>query len=199
MPLLIAIGRAVISAAALEAVLRLEAARLLLAEHRADDAAAGAPLSRELSRLDGLTAPGLLKRLTRLDLPGDLDRAVRDVLGRRDDMVHRAFLDTELTGAVTKQESVDAVVKRIDRLALDCAELAVELDAYAVSTLLGLTGESLAQLVHPAGEQDPSARIDLFESKQLEAVRALAAVATMVEGLPLGEVVGTEPACRRSS
>jgi hypothetical protein len=93
MPLMIAIGRAVISAAALEAVLRLEAARLLLAEHRADDAAAGAPLSRELSRLDRLTAPGLLKKLTRLDLPGDLDRAVRDVLGRRDDMVHRAFLE----------------------------------------------------------------------------------------------------------
>jgi hypothetical protein len=173
-PLSMAIGRAVVGAAALESALRLEAARLLHLKHAAREDASDSTLLKELAGLDELTAGGLLRKLKELGMPADLKPRIKDAIDRRNDLVHRTFEDPELARAITKKESVEAVVQRIERLALDCGELAVELEMFAIPKALKLTGRSLEEVVVLVTAQDPRTITDPRERKQLEAVLALA-------------------------
>jgi hypothetical protein len=66
------------------------------------------------------------------------------------------------------------VVKRIERLALDCGELALELEMFAIPKLLEMTGTSPAELIDLIKGIDPGTITDLGERKQLEAVQAFA-------------------------
>jgi hypothetical protein len=175
LPLSVAIGRAVVGAGSLEAALRLEAARLLHAQ-----LAAGvdpdSTLPNELSKLDKLTSGGLLEKLRKLGLPGELDKRIADAVGRRNDLVHRTFEDPELARAIGGEGDIDAVVKRIERLALDCGELALELEMFAIPKLLEMTGTSPPELIDLIKGIDPSTITDPGERKQLEAVQAFASL-----------------------
>lgn len=174
-PLSVAIGRAVVGAAALEAALTLEAARLLHAEHARSGDDTDSTLPKELSRLDKLPAGELLKRLRKLGLPGELDKRIDDVIRRRNDLVHRPFEDPELARAVAGRGNVNDVVKRIERLALDCGELAVELEIFAIPKLLELTGQSPEALIELIKAVDPSTISDPRERRQLQAIQAFTA------------------------
>jgi hypothetical protein len=173
-PLSVAIGRAVVGAGSLEAALRLEAARLLHAQLAASGVDVDSTLPNELSKLEKLTSGGLLEKLRKLGLPRELDNRIADAVDRRNDLVHRTFEDPELARAIGGEGDIDAVVKRIERLALDCGELALELEMFAIPKLLEMTGTSPAELIDLIKGIDPGTITDLGERKQLEAVQAFA-------------------------
>lgn len=175
-PLSVAIGRAVVGAGSLEAALRLEAARLLHAQLAASGVGLDSTLPKELSKLDKLTSGGLLEKLRKLGLLEELDKRIADSVGRRNDLVHRTFEDPELARAIGGEGDIDAVVKRIERLALDCGELALELEMFAIPKLLEMTGTSPAELIDLIKGIDPGTITDPGERKQLEAVQAFASL-----------------------
>jgi hypothetical protein len=180
-PLLMAIGRAVFAAAGLEKTLQLEIARLLSVRHAAEDATPSPTLGQELSRLENLTAGQLLRELRDLNLPADLDKRISDAIERRNQLVHRTFEDPELAKAASSDEHMDAVVKRVEQLALDCAELAVELQLVAIPALEAILGKSRAQLIEIVRSIDPGTITDSRERKQLEAIQTF----DDLKGLPL--------------
>jgi hypothetical protein len=189
-PLAIAIGRAVVAAAALEKTLQLELARLLYIEHAGSGTEPDSTLAHDLSRLDNFTAGRLLKELRRLGLPTDLDKRIGDAVRRRNDVVHRTFEDPELARATTGRGNVDLVVDRIERLALDCGELAVELEMFAIPKLRELTGKSHVDLIDLVKAVDASTITDPRERKQLEAVQAFAELedlSAVLEALGISE------------
>lgn len=175
-PLLVAIGRAVVGAGSLEAALRLEAARLVVAQQAGSGASPDSTLPRELSRLDKLTAGGLLGMLRKLGLPEKLDKRIADAVDRRNDLVHRTFEDPELARAIGGDGDLNAVVRRIERLALDCGELAIELQMFAIPKLLELTGGSPAELIDLIKAIDASTMPDPRDRRQLEAVQGIASL-----------------------
>lgn len=65
------------------------------------------------------------------------------------------------------------MIERIDRLALDCGELAIELQMFSVPKLFELTGRSPTEVVDLVTDVDPTTVTDPRERKQLEAVQAL--------------------------
>lgn len=185
-PFFTSVGRAVAGAAALEKALQFELARLLHAEHQRSDDAESASLQKELSKLDRKTAGQLLDELQKLGLPGDLSQRIRTAVDRRNDLVHRFYEDPELARATAGGADLKRVIERVDRLALDCAELAVELEMFAWPRVQELTGMSLAEMVELVISIDPSNITDPRERKQLEAVQAFAKIedlSTLFENL----------------
>jgi hypothetical protein len=166
-PLLVAIGRAVMGAAALEKVLLLEIARV-----RAESEGLTPELGDELSRLEGLSAGVLHKTLRALELPDDLDARIADAIKRRNQLVHHPMEDPDLVRAATAGEDVAPVVERIDRLALDCGELAVELQMVASPRLEAVLGKSPPEMLEMLREADLDAIEDPDLRRQVEAIRA---------------------------
>ena len=103
-----------------------------------------------------MTAGGLLDELRALDLSTELHERIRDAIDRRKNLVHRTFEDPEPAKAINGGLSFDAVVERINRLAIDCGELAVELEAYAIPKLEKLLGKSRAELIEMVKSADPT-------------------------------------------
>lgn len=171
--LFFAIGRAVVGAGALEAALRVEAARLLCTPHATGSPTSGSTLAQELRRLDKLPAGGLLNVLQSLGIPEDLDRRIKDTVDRRNELVHHTFEDPELARAITDAGNIDTVIERIDRLTLDCGELAIELQMFSVPKLVELTGRSPTEVVDLVTDVDPTTVTDPRDRKQLEAVQAV--------------------------
>lgn len=171
--LFVAIGRAVVGAGALEAALRVEAARLLYTRFATNNPPSSSTLGKALRKLDTLTAGGLLNVLRGLGVPEDLERRIKDAIHRRNELVHHTFEDPELARAISHEGSIDAVIERIDRLALDCGELAVELQMFSVPRLLELTERSLTEILDLVTGVDPNTVADARERKQLQTVQAL--------------------------
>jgi hypothetical protein len=167
-PLLHAIGRAVWAIGALEKALLLEYARL-----QAESAGLGPEIARELSRLERLSAGALREELQKFNLPGDLDERIDSAIQRRNRLIHHHFEDPELVRAVATGEGLADVVERVDRLALDCGELAVELYSVAAPRLEEVLGMSLSEMFKLFESVDPSTVVNKHERKQLEAILAL--------------------------
>lgn len=172
--LFLAVGRAVLAVAGLEQNLRFEIARLLIERNSAASVAQSAELDKELARIGELTGGQLLRELRRLDLPADLDERLGDAIDRRNEIVHHLIEDPEVIRAMAG-DGMDAVVKRIERLALDCAELAVELCIFAAPKLEARLGKSQAELFEILKTRDPKTIEDPREKRQLEAIQALGA------------------------
>ena len=122
-PLLRAMGRLVWGAASLEKIL-LQVIALLRAERDGQF-----PSSKELSRLERAPAGQLLEVLKTLDLPDDLAARIAATIDRRNAIIHRPIEDPEVVQAVVKGENIDVVVTRVEQIALDCGQIAVELQA----------------------------------------------------------------------
>lgn len=165
-PLLVAMGRAVWAAAGLEKGLLLEIARL-----RAEREGLSPEFGDMLSRLENLPAGALHKALRALDLPKDLDVRIADAIDRRNQIVHHPVENPEMMRAVATGEGIDAVVERINELALDCGELAVELQIVASDRLGAMLG-SPAEMFEMLRACDLDAIKDSRMRKQIEAIRA---------------------------
>jgi len=137
-PLLSAIGQAVWAAAGLEQSLLLELLRLFV--ERQGELPADA-----ITRFERLPAGPLLKELRRMELPGDLDERIGDAIARRNNLFHHPMEDAKLVRAIAHGENVEDAVAAVERLALDCGELAVELFTVASKRLEALTGKRRAR------------------------------------------------------
>lgn len=201
-PVLIAIGRAVAAAAGLEMNLRLEATRLLLVTGAGDTDGDGG-LREELARLEELTAGQLLKRMRDLDLPEDLDKRIASAIERRNALVHHTFDDPDVAKAVGGSGDMTEVVNRINRLALDCGELAVELQLFALPRIEAVIGIPIANLATHVMSIDTREITDPRERRQLEAIQAfgdpqrLAGARDVVvsDAQPTPTEPGSEPLC----
>ena len=178
-PLLRAIGRAVWGIGGLEKSLLLEYARLAVERDGLSP-----ELGEELTRLEGLPSGAVLNEVRKFDLPGDLDGRISDAIARRNRLLHHQFEDPELVRAVVSGEGIDAVVERVNRLALDCGELAVELYVVASPRLEAALGMSRGEIVEALKSIDPEAVADPVERQQFEAILALGEVDLDDLGLP---------------
>jgi hypothetical protein len=128
-PVLQAIGRAVLYVSSLEKGLQFELSRLTLAAEDARGPKHGSDprLVKRLSDMDKMTAGRMLAELRTFGLPADLDARIDTVVKRRNDLIHHPMEDAELMSALAGDaEHRDAVLERIDQLALHAAELASE-------------------------------------------------------------------------
>lgn len=186
-PLLVAIGRFVFAAGGLEQALQLEAIRLFYTQIAAGAAEPNAVLQAELDVLRRLTAGGLLTRLREFGLATELHDRVADAIRRRNDLVHRTFDDPKLMAAAIDGALLDDVVERVDRLAIDCGELTVELVAYAITQMEELFGMSREQLLSLVLAVEPGTIEDPREANLVALLRSLDDPGMLLTGL--GELV----------
>ncbi len=166
-PLLLAMGRALWAFSGLERMLLVEYARLALDEH-----GVGPEVSNELSRLETLPAGAVRKALQRFGLPEQLEARLAAAIEGRNNLIHHQIEDPELVRAAVTGDGREGVVSRIERLSLDCVELAVELAAFALPRLEAKLG-TREQLVRLMGSIDPASVEDESMRRQLESVQAL--------------------------
>ena len=144
----------------------------------------GPEIERELSRLERLSAGALREELQKFDLPGDLDERIGSAIQRRNRLIHHHFEDSELDLAITTGEGISAVVERVNRLALDCGELAVELYFVAAPRLETVLGMSRSEMLKLLQSVDPSTVENEHDRQQLEAILAFGEVDPSELALP---------------
>ncbi len=171
-PLMVALGRLVWGAALLEKTLHLELARVHYERAEASGDPAGYGLASVLADTEKLTGGQARSQLQALGLPDDLNARVRDAIERRNAVLHRPLEDADLSKAIGTGEGIGKVVERIERLALDCGELGVELERYAGDRLVAALGVSREQIAHWAATLDPATIEDQRMGEQIEAVQA---------------------------
>lgn len=174
--LLIALGHLVVGAAGLEKTLQLELARVHYerANTAADPASYG--LEKRLTAVERLTGGQARHALRELGLPANLDARIRHAVDRRNALLHRPMEDVQLIKAVTTGVGVEAVADRVNRLALDCGELAVELEAFARRKVEATSGKSRAEIFEMVRGLDPQMIEDPHMRQQVEAVQAAGAL-----------------------
>lgn len=172
-PLLCSLGPVIFAVAALEKSLQLELSRLRLIQRATMRQRAGLSLRQQLHAMDGMTAGRLLSELRKLRLPEELDRRIAAVVRRRNTLVHQLHGDADLVRALNQGgDDAKAMSDRFDRLALDAAELAVELQLFALPKLESMLGMSVAQAVELISAVDMHTIDDPREREQMAAVRA---------------------------
>src|SRR5205823_1466594 len=134
---------------------------------------------------------GLLKELRALNLSTELHDRIDYAIKRRNALVHRTFEDPDLARAVSRG-CFEGPAERINQLAIDCGELAVELEAFAIPNLEAALGMSRFELVELVKSIDLSTFADARSRKQLEAIQAFADLDSLLE--MLGELgIGDVP------
>jgi hypothetical protein len=177
-----AIGQAVLAVAALEKCLELELLRLVAAQAGAEENL-GPLLEARLASMSRMTAGQLLREVRRLGLPSDLDDRISAVITRRNDLVHHMYEDPAFVQAFLGGEHLRLAMGRLQQLAVDAAELAVELQLFAVPKLeavFGLTQQDLVQLVKG---MDAQAVTDARYRKQVDAIQAFLEVCDLDLGI----------------
>jgi TDG/mug DNA glycosylase family protein len=176
-PFLTALGQVVIAAAALEGNLRLELARLLFAAQGSEDVDGGKTLGEQVAELETLTAGQLLGRLRKRGLPKDLERRIDDAVSHRNQVVHHLFEDPQLVRAIGTTDAPDDTIGNLQKLALDCAALSVELQHFALPKIEASLGASKEELLDLVLSLDPAAVQQEAEREQLEAIQTLGTAA----------------------
>ena len=148
-----AIGRAVISAAALESSLQLEVARQIWED--VGDPEGTQTRRTKILALGGMTAGQLLRELRALDLPEEVERRIADAIARRNRLVHRMF-DGQDAHDASAERDYDHAVKSVDQLARDCASLAGELHLFAMRRIAAAHGLTREEFITRLISRDPS-------------------------------------------
>jgi double-stranded uracil-DNA glycosylase len=172
-PFLAGLGQVVVAAAALESNLRLELACCIAAAETGQESTGGKALGEQVAKIETLTAGQLLRRLSEKGLPEELERRIDDVISRRNRLIHHLFEDPRLVNSVVQTEAADDAVEQLQRLALDCAALSVELQMFALPKIESLTGVSKEQLLDSVLSLDAAQIPQQAKREQLEAIQAL--------------------------
>jgi hypothetical protein len=175
MPLLVAVGQALFAVAGLEKSLQLELIRLIVAGRPSDAPTRGLSLE-SLADVERLTAGQLLAQLRTLGLPEDLDGRIGTVIQRRNDLVHHPYEDPDLVRGLAGGEDLRRAVARVEQLAVDAGELAVELQLFVVPKLEKLFGKSRDALIPIVQGLNPETINDARDRRQVEAVQAFLAL-----------------------
>jgi uncharacterized protein YidB (DUF937 family) len=171
-PLLVAVGRVVFAVAALEKSLQLELGRLLLVREAGEPHDSNSWMSEQLAALENMTAGRLLNHLRKLGLSADLDRRISAVIERRNQLVHLTYEDADLVKAFSGGEDLDRMVGRLEQLAIDSGEVALELHLVALPKLEAMFGVSQAELIELVKNTDPDSIADPRFRTQLLAIQA---------------------------
>jgi len=149
-PIAGAITAAVLGAASLEKFLIVA-----IAQRIANRDGVTPALTAELFELEQQTAGRLLGRLRELDIADDVADRIDHVISRRNWLVHHAMEDAELVIAMETGEGLDAVVQRIEQIAVDCQELINEFAVSALQPLLATLNVTLPQAIEMITSADP--------------------------------------------
>lgn len=161
-----------LGAAVLEKALQMELIRVHYERAHASDDPEEYGLGKVLKETERLTSGQAQSQLDVLGIPEDLNARIRSAVARRNALLHRPFEDADLARAIGTGEGLDEVVERIDRLALDCGELGVELERFAGDRLTDMLGMSRAEIAQLVAGLDVSTVKDPQIRAQLEAVKA---------------------------
>ena len=168
-PLLLAIGRLVLGAAALENVLLVD---IVMREfHR--EGQWRDELVQELSELEGRPAGKLLERLRGLGISVELADRIFGVISRRNRVIHHLMKDPEVSVALETGEGMEKVVGDIDRIATDCQQIVNELIVVAFPSLEAAFGMTLGELANALGSIDLDTIEDPNLRQQLQAARVM--------------------------
>jgi hypothetical protein len=166
-PLLQAIGRAVLGAAALEKVLLVD-----IVQRHAGQEGLSERLGNELSTLERQPAGALLNTLSKLGISPDLGGRIHAVIARRNQMVHHFMEDAEVMTALSTGR-VDHVVERVDEIAAACQRLVNQIAPSAFAGMEGALGATLPELIAALESVDLEAIADDRLRAQLSMVRAM--------------------------
>lgn len=150
-PLLQAIGRAVLFAAVLENVLLVE-----IAQRRVGCEGFSQHLGGDLADLERRPAGTLLERLKTLGLPADVLARVRDVIERRNRLIHHALEDADVLTALNGGQA-ESAIERVDALAAACQGLVNDIAPGAFSGVERAFGRTLGELLHEVRALDLTA------------------------------------------
>jgi hypothetical protein len=172
LPLIVALGRLVLGAAVLEKALQLEVVRAHYERAHASKDPGEYGLGKVLMETERLTSGQARSQLDVLGIPEELNERIRSAVARRNALLHRPLEDADLARAIGTGEGLDEVVERIERLALDCGELGVELERFAGNRLTDILGMSRTEIAQLVADLDLSTVDNPQMRAQLEAVKA---------------------------
>ena len=135
-----AIGNAVVGAAALEKILLGEIAR------RHVERGESPSLAEMIAPLEGKPAGLLLKKLHSQEIDSHLEERLRDLIRRRNRLVHGFLDDLDVAASIKSGDGIDIVIEGVEQIAMDCAELIAELHPLAERSMEERTGKTQAQL-----------------------------------------------------
>ncbi len=167
-PLVKAISRAVLGAAALEKVLLVAFLHLSGRER-----GLRVELEQELSELERRSAGSLLGTLRGLGLGVALAPRIESVVHRRNQLIHHFMEDPEVLIAFQTGHGIDRLVDRVDALAIDCQRIINEIAPEAFIGLQELLGGSLSELLDALQTADLDKVSDRGLRSQLEAIRTV--------------------------
>jgi hypothetical protein len=167
-PLVLAIGRAVLGAAALEKVLLVDVVR-----RRGASEGLSKRLGEDLARLERLPAGPLVGALVELGIPESMSDRIDEVLQRRNWLVHRFVLDPDVLRVFMTGTGVDDLVSRVEQLALDCEQLGNELAPAAFAETEALLGATMPELLAWAKSVDLDQLEDPLLRAQLELIQSM--------------------------
>jgi hypothetical protein len=165
-----AIGRLVCGANLLETVL------LMMVLQLRGDRDGQLPSQEEFAYLEEASAGRRLGLLRELDIPADLEARIDDVIERRNRIVHHIFETPEIVVPALTGEGIEAAVKHVEQVALDCGTIGVELYAVAGPALEAKLGKGPVELIEILGSIDVDSIEDSRFREQLEVVRAMRGV-----------------------
>jgi hypothetical protein len=168
-PLVLAIGRLVLGAAALEKVLLVDIVMR-------DFQRAGKwrdEFVQELSELEGRSAGKLLGRLRDLGIPANLADHVDKVIRQRNRVVHHLMEDVKVAKAMQTGDGMEEVVADIDGVAIACQQVVNELTLVAFPNMEAAIGMTLPELAERIGQIDPATIEDPQTRQQVEFARVM--------------------------
>ena len=165
-PIILALGRAVLGAAALEKILLLD-----IAQRYISDAGFTAELGAELATLESRPAGALLATLRGLGLTHEVAQEVATVIAQRNIAVHHLMEDADVIAAFGGAD-VSQVVARLDQLASDCQRLINVIAPPAFDALQAAFGTTTEELVAKLQAVELEEIDDPRLQAQLRAVRA---------------------------
>jgi hypothetical protein len=107
----------------------------------------------------------------------------RDALHRRNQLVHHLYDDAQTREGDRRRDDMTAVVERFRRIALDCAELTVELQLFAVPRLQALLQVPVSRMAELIRSIDPVELADDGDRQRLGALQALGGLEGLVADL----------------
>jgi predicted RNase H-like nuclease len=167
-PLVQAIGRAVLGAAALEKILLVDFLHIYGRKH-----GLRGELEQELSELERKPAGKLLERLRGLGLENDLAARIESVIHRRNELIHHFMEDPDVLSAFQTGDGVGRLVDRVNALAIDCQQIINEISPHAFSGLQELLGGTLSKLLDVLQSADLHEVSDPKLRTQLQGLRTV--------------------------
>lgn len=163
------IGRAVMGAAALEKVLLVDIVNRMAQREEEREG-----LERELRELERRPGGKLLEKLRQLGLNTEMAARVQAAIARRNRLIHHYMEEPEVMAALMTGTGIDALVRDVDSLAVECQQIVNLIAPDAFVGLQQFLGANLPQLLHALTAldldlvEDPALRQQLATFKDLD-------------------------------